>query len=230
MTLQHLAIIPDGNRRWAREHKLEAVLGHKAGMNTVKHAIAVCLEHKIKHLSFYTFSLENFKREEAEKSYLFSMMAKGFTQELPALIENGIRVRFIGDRSYFPAVLKGVVDDAERQTAHCEKLNLNLLFCYGGKSELVHAARALARQVAQGALDPEAIDEAMLGDSLWTSGIPDPELVIRTGKASRLSNFLLYQSAYSELMFLDCYWPEVTKELLRQCIADFGAIKRNFGK
>lgn len=230
LTMQHLAIVPDGNRRWAKQHKLETVLGHKTGMDTVKHALAVCLENKIKYLSFYTFSLENFKREEAEKSYLFSMLAKGFTQELPTLIEHGIKVRFIGDRSFFPPVLESVIDDVETATAQCDDLHLNLLFCYGGKSELVHAARALARQVSLGQLDPDAIDETMLGDALWTKGIPDPDLIIRTGGAIRLSNLLLFQAAYSELMFLDCYWPEVTKERLQQCITDFAGIKRNFGK
>ena len=228
--MQHLAIVPDGNRRWAKQHKLESILGHKTGMDTVKHAITVCLENNIKYLSFYTFSLENFKRDEAEKSYLFSMLAKGFTRELPSLIEHGIKVQFIGDQNYFPDVLRGVIDDVTKQTAHCTTLQLNLLFCYGGKSELVHAARALARQVAQGTLDPNAIDEVMLSDSLWTKGIPDPDLIIRTGGAIRLSNLLLFQAAYSELMFLDCFWPEVTKEKLQQCITNFAGIKRNFGK
>jgi len=230
LNIQHLAIVPDGNRRWARQHKLEAMLGHKTGMNTLKYALAICLKNKIKFLSFYAFSLENFKRDETEKTYFFSLAADGLAEQLPSLVDQGIKVQFIGDKNFFPEVLRGVINDVEMATAQCATLQLNLLFCYGGRSELVHAARALARKVAQGTLKPEDIDEAMLGDALWTKGIPDPELVIRTGKASRLSNFLLYQAAYSELMFLDCFWPEVTEELLQQCINDFSGIKRNFGK
>lgn len=228
--MQHLAIVPDGNRRWAKQHKLESVLGHKTGMNTLKHALTVCLENKIKYLSFYAFSLENFKRDEAEKTYFFSLAAEGLAEQLPSLLEQGINVQFIGDRNYFPDVLREVINDVTKQTAHCGKLQLNLLFCYGGKSELVHAARALARQALLGTLDPDAIDERMLSDALWTKGIPDPDLIIRTGGAIRLSNLLLFQAAYSELMFLDCFWPEVTKEKLQQCINDFADIKRNFGK
>lgn len=230
MTLQHLAIVPDGNRRWAKQHKLEAIFGHKSGADAAKHAIEVCLENEIKYLSFYTFSLENFKRDDVEKTYFFNLMAQQIREMLPLAVDQGIKIIFIGDRTYFPAHLLDVIAQTETQTAHGKRLQFNALFCYGARHEMVHAARSLAHQVALGHIKPEDIDEKMLGNSLWTRGIPDPDLIIRTGKELRLSNLLLFQAAYSELMFLDCYWPEMTKERLQQCLDNFAMRKRNFGK
>jgi undecaprenyl diphosphate synthase len=227
--MQHLAIIPDGNRRWAKKNKLAAVMGHRSGMDAVKHAISMCLENGIKYLSLYTFSLENFNRSDEEKRYLFNLLAEGFSAQLPELIENGIKVKFIGDASYFPEVLKKTIKNIEQETKHLDALQLNLLFCYGGRGEMVSAFKLLAEQVKQGTIQADDITEETIRSALWTSGIPDPELVIRTGGNIRLSNLLLFQSAYSELMFLDCFWPEITKERLQQCVNDFKNVQRNFG-
>ncbi len=228
--MQHLAIIPDGNRRWALQNKLESFFGHKKGMEHVRSAIQVCIKNGIKYLSFYTFSLENFKRSDQEKIYLFNLLAEGMSKELPDLIKNGIRVRFIGDRTLFPQSLCPVVHEVEHQTAHLQTLNLNLLFCYGATTEITHAVKVIAQKVKDGLLSVDEINDDTVHNALWTAGIPDPDLIIRTGGLSRLSNFLLYQSAYSEFSCLDCYWPEITEEKLEQCLDRFKTIQRNFGK
>lgn len=229
--MQHLAIIPDGNRRWAKANKLESFFGHRRGLDVVKTAVRSCIKNGIKHLSFYTFSLENFRRSEVEKNYLFSMLASEFRSAIPELVQENIRVRFIGDKSYYPAEIKDVIQEIELATSAGDRLNLNLLFCYGARQELMFAAKVIAQKVKEGFLDIGSITEETIGKALWTAGTPDPDLVIRTGsgQSPRMSNFLLYQAAYSEWMFLDQYWPEVTEELLQSCIEKFDRIKRNFG-
>ncbi|MBX9830885.1 di-trans,poly-cis-decaprenylcistransferase [Candidatus Babeliales bacterium] len=226
--MQHLAIIPDGNRRWAAKNKLESVFGHRKGMETLRFAIKVCLKNSIKYLSLYTFSLENFSRSQAEQSYFFKLFFE-FKKELPELIEQGVCVRFLGDRSYFPNDVLSVIYEVEEQTKQCAKLFLNLLFCYGSQQEIVFAARSLAKKVQMGEMKLEDITPDSLKNSLWTSGMPDPDLIIRTGNTVRVSNFLLFQAAYSEYMFLDCFWPEVTEEVLQQCVNKFDTIQRNIG-
>lgn len=229
--MQHLAIIPDGNRRWAKQHKLESIFGHQRGTEIVKTAINVCLNHEIPYLSLYTFSLENFNRSDLEKNYLFNLLIDSFAKEqLAELIRGGIRIRFIGDHTLFPPKLHNTITYIQDQTKHLSKLNLNLLFCYGAKTEITHAVRKLAQQAKDGLIDVNQINEDSIHNALWTADIPDPDLIIRTGGIVRLSNFLLYQAAYSEFTFLDCYWPEVTQELLEQCIQKFETINRNFGR
>jgi undecaprenyl diphosphate synthase len=228
--MQHLAIIPDGNRRWAKANKLESVFGHRRGLDVVRTALTVCIKKGIKHLSFYTFSLENFNRSETEKKYLFSMLASEFRAALPELKQENVRVRFVGDSSYFPDVIKDTIVEIERETQHCSAINLNLLFCYGSRGELVHAARSLAQQVKDGTLAVQDITEESLGKALWSASSPDPDLIIRTGNTIRTSNFMLYQGAYSEYMFLEQFWPEVTEDILAGCIEKFADIKRNFGR
>lgn len=227
--MQHLAIIPDGNRRWAMQNKLESIFGHQRGMETVKSAIKVCIKNSIQYLSFYTFSLENFRRSNHEKNYLFSLITNGTQNELADLIKHGVRIRFIGNRLLFPESIQQTIQTIEKKTEHLNTLNLNLLFCYGAKSEIVHAAKLLAHQVKNGILNVEDIDEEKVHGSLWTAGMPDPDLIIRTGGVVRLSNFLLFQAAYSELSFLDCHWPEITEEKLEGCIQEFKSTQRNFG-
>jgi undecaprenyl diphosphate synthase len=228
--MQHLAIIPDGNRRWAAKNKLKSVFGHKKGLDAVKVAIKVCIKNGIKYLSIYTFSLENFNRSEEEKSYLFELLINELAAQLPEFKKEGIRIRFIGDKNYFPRGVFQTIQTAEQETKDLDRLNLNLLFCYGSKGEIVHATRSLAQKVKSGEIKVEDIDENTLSNFLWTSGMPDPDLIIRTSGLSRLSNFLLYQSAYSEFMFLDCFWPEVNEPILQKCVDNFTQIQRNFGK
>jgi len=230
LRMQHLAIIPDGNRRWASKNKLQAIFGHKKGMEAVRTAIDVCVKNNIKYLSFYTFSLENFRRSEEEKSYLFDLIADGFKSRLSELIAAGVRIRFIGDRNYFPERISHVIADIENQTQHLSALNLSLLFCYGSRGEVVDTVKRLAQKIKDGFLAIEDITEETISDSLWTAGIPDPDLIVRTSGIVRISNFLLYQAAYSEFSFLNCYWPEVTSDILEECINKFQDTQRNFGK
>jgi len=228
--MQHLAIIPDGNRRWAKKNKLKSFLGHKTGLEAFRSAIKFCLKNEIKYLSFYTFSLENFKRPDEEISYLFNLLIDEFYKQLPDLVKQEIKIRFIGDKNYFPEKVVPYIEKIEEQTKNLGRLNLNLLFCYGAKGELVFAAKSLAQKVKNGELNIEDINEERLSNSLWTAGIPDPDLIIRTSGIFRLSNFLLYQAAYSEFIFLDCFWPEVTEDHLQKCLNNFKEIQRNFGR
>lgn len=227
--MQHLAIIPDGNRRWAKKHMLETVFGHRRGMEVVRAAINVCIKNGVKYLSFYTFSLENFRRPELEKNYLFNLLINEFPRNLPELIEQGVRVCFIGDREKFPEVMQEAVTRLEEQTKHLSTLQINLLFCYGATAEIVQAVQAIAQKVKDGLLAVSDITEDTVQASLWTAGIPNPDLIIRTGGVMRLSNFLLMQAAYSEFMFLEDYWPDMTEERLERCLVKFNETQRNFG-
>lgn len=228
--LKHLAVIMDGNRRWAKRSGKAAWLGHQEGVKPLKMTVQFCLKHKIPYLSLYTLSLENLKRSPEELNYLFNILAHeldgAYTDDL---VKYGVRVRFVGDRAQFPAQLVPVINRVEERTAAGNNLTLNLLFCYGGCQEIVAAAQALSRAVKAGTLKPEDIDDARFEEFLWLGKMPRPDLVIRTGKQCRLSGFLTYQSAYSELYFLDCYWPEVTEKHLENIVADFSKRSRTFG-
>jgi len=228
--VQHLAIIPDGNRRWASSHKLEACIGHKKGMDIIGTAITICLNNGIKFLSFYAFSLENFKRNEVEKNYLFLTLPNDFLKKLPELIEKGVKVQFLGDEQFYPESLQKIIQEIQEKTQNLNNLTLSFLFCYGSKQELVFAVRKLAKRILVGDLLIGDITEQTISNSLWTAGMPDPDLIIRTSGVIRLSNFLLYQSAYSEFKFLDCCWPEISEKILQDCINEFNDVKRNYGK
>lgn len=229
--MQHVAMVMDGNRRWARAKKLEAVTqGHRKGADTAQVAIEFCLKKNIKYLSLYLLSIENFKnRSESEKNYLYGLLKNLHEKKLPELIEQGVQIRFVGDRSMFPESIREVITNIEEKTKHCTKLQVNLLFCYGSTQELVSAAKCVATKVQAGELAPDEIDESTFRRSMWLGDVPDPEIIIRTGKVSRLSNFLLFQGAYSEWFFLDCYWPEIDHEKLERCVEQFEQTQRNFG-
>lgn len=227
--MKHLAIVMDGNRRWAKKNQLQALRGHQKGSESIQTAIEVCLQEKIPYLSLYTFSLENFKRSEYELSYLFELIQRESIAQLPLFQEHNIKVRFIGDRSRFPASVIPSIETLETTTANNTALTVNFLFCYGGRQEIAAAARAVAQKVAAGVLLPEQITESILAEHMWMSDSPDPDLIIRTGGAHRLSNFLLYQAAYSELYFLDCFWPDITQELIKGALETYRTAQRNFG-
>ena len=229
--MEHLALILDGNRRWAREHKFKtAVHGYENATNGIHIALQFCIEQNIKYLSLYTMSSENLeKRSEEEKQFLWNLMIKTFSTDAFKLIEQNICVRFIGDRSVFPHEVSSIISSIEETTKHCTRLYLNILFCYGGRQEILAATTQLALEVAQGKLKPEEITEQKFRKALWCGDIPDPEILIRTGKRNRLSNFLPFQTTYTELFFPDCYWPEVTKELLTDCLEKYKNTQRNFG-
>ncbi len=228
---KHIAVIMDGNRRWAKKHKLKPWIGHKQGVEPLKATVEFCLEHKIPYLSVYAFSLENFKRSPEELSYLFDILAKEFATDefIGKLVKNGVCVKFIGDQTKFPEKLRPLVETTEQKTAHNNRLHLNILFCYGGRQEIIAATKSIAYAVAKHTVSPAEVTEQLFERYLWTQNTPDPDLVIRTGFTRRLSNFLPYQSTYSELAFVDCYWPDMTKEHLAQAVKNYIETKRNFG-
>ncbi len=203
--------------------------GHKQGKEAARLAIDFCIKNNIKYLSLYTFSLENFSRSQIEQNIIFSILVDSITHELDQFIQQGVRIVFMGDRSKFPMHLREAIANAQEQTKELSVLQLNILFCYGGQQELVHAVKAIASKAVAGELDLEDITKDTVSGALWTAGVPNPDLIVRTSGVNRLSNFLLYQAAYSELAFLDCHWPEITEAHLQKCMDDFRATTRNFG-
>ena len=227
--INHIAFIMDGNRRWAKNSGLLQLYGHKEGVNTVKRVASFCLEKKIKHLSLYTFSIENFKRSEREKAYLFNMIVKEARKSLQEFKKRGIRVAFVGDRSLFPDIVLPVCEELELETALCDNLHIQFLFCYGARQEIVSGVKKIVQKVKKGELCEHDINETILQDHLWSSDFPEPDLIVRTGGQVRLSNFLLYQAAYSEFCFLDCMWPELSESHLNSIVAGYLERQRNFG-
>jgi len=219
--ISHLALIMDGNRRWAKERNLFSWQGHKKGVDTVEMAIAFCLKQNIKYLSLYTFSLENVNRSADEKKYLFQLIDL-LCDRVQEFIDKKIRVRFVGDTSLMPQHLQNVCAEVEAKTDHGQHLQCNFLFYYGGRQEIVAAAQKLQDQNI-------SITEESLRKHLWSGDIPDPELIIRTGGYHRLSNFLLFQSAYSEIIFLDTLWPDLTDQDLLDVLHGYLQVQKNIG-
>lgn len=229
--MKHLACIMDGNRRWAKSQGWLPWFGHKEGVQAAKRAIEFCLEFQIPYLSLYTFSTENFKRPEQEISYLFNtIFAEVLTSFAPTCHKEQIRVKFVGDRSLFPQQLKPSLEQLEEETKNYSRLTLNVLFCYGAQQEMVSSVKKIVAEVQAGTLAVDDISESTIMHSLWTNGTPPPDLILRTGGVRRLSNFLLYQAAYSEFYFLDCMWPEIQREDFLGAVDYFEECKRNFGK
>lgn len=230
-SVKHLALIMDGNRRWARKQGLADWEGHQKGTEPVKTAVRFCVDQEIPHLSLYAFSIENFKRSEEELGHLFGIIKAGLSgEEFEELIQNGVRIRFIGERSLFPQDLRETIESLEAKTANGKKLNLNMLFCYGGRQEIASAAKQLVNDVLAKKLSVDEITPEQIQKRLWTAGTPDPDLVIRTGGEKRLSNFMPWQSTYSELLFIDKYWPEITYNDLADAVEYFANRTRRFGK
>jgi undecaprenyl diphosphate synthase len=220
----------DGNRRWAQQKGWQTFVGHRKGVDTITPVIQFCVNNNIQYLSLYAFSIENFKRSETEKGFLFGLIEQELHGRVQEFVSNNIRVRFIGDRVLFPESIARLIDHVEHETAACTGLNLNFLFCYGAQQEIAHAARLIAQDVQRGVLTADAITPTVVSDYLWTRGMPDPDIIIRPGARNRLSNFLLFQSAYSEYFFLDCLWPDLTVPMLEQVYQEFQDRKRNFGQ
>lgn len=229
--LKHLACIMDGNRRWAKKHGLFAWEGHKEGIEAAKRAINFCLDHSIEYLSLYLFSIENFKRSQKEQYFIFNVLPPQVADSLLRLLkERNVRIRFIGDRNLFPQSIRPFIDRFESETKDNTALKLNMLFCYGGRQEIVYGVKKIAQKIKSGDLTEDQITEELLEQSLWMGEFPQPDLIVRTSGLSRISNFLLYQGAYSEWRFLDCLWPEIQEEHLQKAVSGFKTIQRNFGK
>ncbi len=226
---QHLAIIMDGNGRWARQRGLPRVLGHRAGMKAVKRTITNCDQLGIKYLTLYAFSSENWRRSEREVGILMKLLVEYMSRELRALGEQQVRVRVIGRIHTLPEAVQGILQRAVEDTAGNEGLQLNLALSYSGRWDLVDAMQAMARQVAQGVLAPEAIDEDTIAAHLSTRGVPDPDLLIRTSGEMRISNFLLWEISYAELYVTKVFWPDFDRSHLEEAMADYRQRERRFG-
>jgi undecaprenyl diphosphate synthase len=226
----HVAIIMDGNGRWARRRALPRYFGHREGVKALKTAVRYAAERGIPTLTVYAFSTENWRRPREEVDFLLDLMYKTFAQEIEELHKEGVRVRLVGDRTSLSQEIKAVWARAEQITAQNTRLTLNVAFNYGGRAELTRAARELASQVARGELAAEEITEERLASQLYTWPSPDPDLVIRTGGEQRLSNFLLWQAAYSELYVTDVLWPDFGEKEFEQALQDYLSRERRFGQ
>lgn len=211
----------DGNRRFAKARGLEPWEGHAAGKAKLKEALSWGKNKGLTHLICYAFSTENWNRPKEEVDAIEALLIEGLTTEIDELIEKGVRLQFVGDRSRYSKEVISLMEQAEAKT-HDGQLTLAIALSYGGRAEIVAAANAAAKE--------GVITETSLSTHLWTAGIPEPELIIRTGGQRRLSNFLLWQSAYSELFFIDALWPEFTEEDFTAALTFYADIKRNFGK
>ena len=227
---QHVAIIMDGNGRWANQRNLPRYMGHREGVKAVHRIVEACLQHGIAHLTLFAFSSENWRRPKTEVGLLMDLFVRTLRSEVERLDRNGVRMRFIGERSAFDPKLRALMDSAEQQTAHNTKLTLVIAVNYGGRWDLARAARRLAARVASGELQPEAIDSTLLGQELCLADLPEPDLFIRTGGEQRISNYLLWQLAYTELYFTDLLWPDFDAAALEAALRSFAGRQRRFGQ
>jgi len=225
----HVAIIMDGNGRWATARSLPRLAGHRAGVEAVRRTLRASMEAGVGWLTLYAFSSENWRRPAEEVSDLTGLLRHFLRNEVAELDSHGVRLRIIGDRARFDADIQAELVTAERQTAANTKLNLVIALSYGGRAEIVAAARAAAEAARAGTLDPASLDEDRFASGLSTAGIPDPDLIVRTSGEQRLSNFLLWQSAYAELVFLDVLWPDFGPAHFSEALAEFNRRERRFG-
>lgn len=226
---RHVAIIMDGNGRWAQARGLPRVEGHRQGANSVENALECCAELGIPYLTLYCFSNENWKRPKDELSFLMGLLKTYLNQQTPRLIKNGIRLVVLGRREGLAPDVLAVMDRAIEKCQHGSKQTLCLAINYGSRQEIVDAMRTIAQQVADGELAPGAIDESTITEALYTRGIPDPDLLIRTSGELRISNFLLWQISYSELWVTPKAWPEFGKSDLIEAVRDYARRDRRFG-
>jgi len=226
----HVAVIMDGNGRWARRRLLNRVKGHEKGAETVRSVTRACREIGIRVLTLYAFSTENWQRPRSEISALMSLLKKFLETEKQELLENGIRLSAIGQLERLPADVRNALDDAMSATAHLDEMTLNLALSYGGRSEIVRMAQAVAEQAAAGRIAPDAVTESLVSDLLYTRHLPDPDLLIRTSGEMRISNFLLWQIAYAEIFITDTLWPDFSREELIEILKDYQRRERRFGR
>jgi undecaprenyl diphosphate synthase len=226
---RHIAIIMDGNGRWAAEHGLPRAEGHRQGVESVRRTVEASLELGVTHLTLFSFSSENWARPKQEINDLFGLLRRFVRRDLADLHKNGVKIRVIGTRVGLAADLLRLIDDAIELTKDNTALNLTIAFNYGARDEIARAARRIAEDVASGVIAPAEVTPERLGTYLDTADLPDPDLLIRTSGELRLSNFLLWQLAYSEFVFIDAYWPDFSREQLEAAIAEYQRRSRRFG-
>ena len=226
---RHLAIIMDGNHRWARKRRLPGAMGHRAGARNVRPVVEACAEQGIRCLTLFAFSTENWQRPQGEINLLMGLMRNVFENDLDELHRREVRLRIIGDRARFPADLQMQMNRAESMTRRNAEVTLNIAANYGGRWDITEAARSMARAVQEGRLDADRIDEQVFQSYLSLSPGPSPDLCIRTGGDQRISNFLLWDFAYTEFYFTDAYWPDFDEGELNRALGAFEERKRRFG-
>ncbi len=223
--LQHIAIIMDGNRRWAKEKNLPSAMGHKKGVDALKATLRACDDFGIKYLTVYAFSTENWNRKKEEVDFLMELLAITLTNELAEMHSEGVVINFIGDTTKLSPKLQKILANSVETTKNNTGVHLQIAFNYGARDEILHAVKNI---VAQG-LSPDEITEDVISKNLYTKNIPDPDLLIRTGGEKRISNYLLWQIAYSEILVMNEYWPEFGKNSLAKAVEEFHNRQRRFG-
>ncbi|HBS27681.1 MAG TPA: di-trans,poly-cis-decaprenylcistransferase [Gammaproteobacteria bacterium] len=226
---RHVAIIMDGNGRWARKRFLPRTAGHKKGVDTVRSTIESCAEKGVEVLTLFAFSSENWQRPEEEVSTLMALFMSALKRETRRLKKNGIKLLIIGDKQRFPEKLREQMEIAESDTADGTRMVLQIAANYGGRADILGSVKQLGKKIAKGEVDPESLTEESISDHLWTAGKPDPDLFIRTGGDTRISNFLLWQLAYAELYFTEKLWPEFKPAELQKAFDSFNARERRYG-
>jgi undecaprenyl diphosphate synthase len=226
---KHVGIIMDGNGRWAAQRGLSRTEGHKRGVEAVRETLRAAAELGIEYLTLFSFSSENWSRPPAEVQFLFGLLRVFIRSDLATLHDEGVRIRVIGERKGIPADIAAMLEEAEKLTAANKSFTLVVAFNYGGRDEIARAVKGIARDAASGKLDPEKVDETTIASRLDTAGIPDPDLIIRTSGELRLSNFLLWQSAYAELVFLPIFWPDFNCAALHAAVTDYARRERRYG-
>ncbi len=226
---KHVAIIMDGNGRWARKHHKKRIFGHKKGVETVRKIVEVSAEVGIKYLTIYAFSTENWRRSKNEVNYLLKLILDSLLKEIDELIKNNVVIRFIGTREKLPGDYNKKVYETCKLSWNNTGLNLNVAMNYGGRREIIDAVKKIISDVKAGKIEEDDINEDLFSDYLYTAGMPDPDLVIRTSGELRLSNYLVWQTAYSEFWFTDILWPDFTKADFVRAILDYQSRERRFG-
>ena len=227
---QHVAIIMDGNGRWAKKRGMPRSVGHKKGAETVKEITRAAGEIGVKYLTLYAFSTENWNRSEEEVATLMDLLREYLKSDLKEIQENGVKIVFIGERQMLDADIVESMRKLEADTANNDKMTLCIALSYGSRQEIVNAARKIAALAKRGDIQPEDVDSKMFSDMLYTKDIPDPDMLIRTSGEQRVSNYLLWQLAYTEFFFTDVLWPDFGREHLEDIIAEFNSRERRYGK
>ena len=224
--LKHIAIIMDGNRRWAKEKNLPSAMGHKKGVDSLKNILRACNDFSIKYLTVYAFSTENWNRKKEEVEFLMNLVAVTLTNELAEMHKENVQIHFIGDLTKLSDKLQKILANAVETTKNNTGVVLQIALNYGSRDEIVHAVQ----KIVVSGVKPDEIDEQLISENLYTAGVPDPDILIRTGGEQRISNYLLWQIAYSEIIIRSEFWPDFDKNSLKDSILEFGKRQRRYGK
>ncbi|TVQ57586.1 MAG: di-trans,poly-cis-decaprenylcistransferase [Rhodobacteraceae bacterium] len=228
-TPRHVAIVMDGNGRWAANRGLARLEGHRRGADAVRRVVEACPDFGVETLTLFAFSTENWSRPPSEISGLMTLFRRYLRRDAAELVEKGVRVRFIGDRAPLAPDIRALMESVEAQTVGGERLTVVIAINYGGRADIARAARRLAAEVASGRRAADDIDEAAFGAALFTADVADPDLVIRTSGEQRISNFLLWQAAYAEFVFAPEFWPDFDRDAFARALSAYGARERRFG-